>query len=392
MTFDQERLGRLHDVMDGHVRSGEVTGLAWAVARGGDVQTGTAGTMAAGGAAVRTDSIFRISSMTKPVTAVAALVLVEECRLRLDDPVDDLLPELADRRVLARSDGPIDDTVPANRPITVRDVLTFELGLGFDFGAAGPQPVIEAMFGLGLGAMPPAPSMPPEPDEWMRRLGTLPLALQPGERWLYDTGAEVLGVLVARASGQPFDQFLRGRVLEPLGMTDTAFWVSPDDLDRFGPCRETDPATGTHRDYDPADGQWARPPAFPSGGGGLASTIDDYLTFARMLHAGGVHGAVRILSPTTVQAMTTDQLRPGDTGPDPEGAIGWGFGVGVLRRGAGVTQAAGSYGWEGGLGSSWANDPVNDVVGVILTNQMSSSPVRPPVIRDFWTCVYAAVV
>jgi CubicO group peptidase (beta-lactamase class C family) len=174
-------------------------------------------------------------------------------------------------------------------------------------------------------------------------------------------------------------------------MTDTGFWVPPGDLHRFGPVRATDPATGTHRDYDPADGQWARPPAFPSGGSGLVSTLDDYLAFARMLHAGGTHGGERLLSPATVEAMTTDQLAAGDTGPDPDGSIGWGFGVGVLRRRVGITQAAGSYGWDGGLGSSWANDPVHDVVGVLLTNQMRNSPVQPPVVRDFWTSAYAAI-
>jgi CubicO group peptidase (beta-lactamase class C family) len=341
---------------------------------------------------VRRDSIFRISSMTKPVTAVAALVLVEECRLRLDDPVDEHLPELADRRVLANPEGPIDDTVAADRPITVRDVLTFTLGLGFDFGAAGPQPVIEAMFGLGLGAMPPAPDLPPAPDEWMRRLGTLPLARQPGDRWLYDTGAEVLGVLVARAAGQPFDEFLRERVFEPLGMADTGFWVPPDRVDRFGPCRATDPATGSHHEYDPADGQWSRRPAFPSGGSGLVSTLDDFLTFARMLHAGGAApDGERLLSRPTVTAMTSDQLDPADNGPDPTGAAGWGFGVGVQRRRVGLTQAAGSYGWEGGLGSSWANDPIHDVVGVLLTNQIWSTPSRPAVVADFWTAVYASI-
>jgi CubicO group peptidase (beta-lactamase class C family) len=226
----------------------------------------------------------------------------------------------------------------------------------------------------------------------MRRLGTLPLARQPGERWLYDTGAEVLGVLVTRAAGQPLAEFMRDQVFEPLGMADTGFWVPPDKLDRFGPCRATDPATGEHRDYDPADGQWSRRPAFPSGGSGLVSTLDDFLAFARMLHGGGAASdGERILSRPTVAAMTSDQLDPTDTGPDPTGAVGWGFGVGVQRRRSGVTQAAGSYGWEGGLGSSWANDPVHDVVGVLLTNQSWSSPSRPPVVTDFWTAVYASV-
>src|SRR5437763_608196 len=219
------RLGRPHDVLGGHTESGGVPGLVWLVARHGEVHAGVAGRLQAGGGdPVRQDTIFRISSMTKPVTAVAALILVEECRLRLDEPADRFLPELADRRVMVRSDGSLDDTVPAHRPITLRDMLTFRLGLGMDFTASGPQPVLAAMAELGLGVGPPAPAGPPEPDEWMRRLGTLPLQYQPGARWLYDTGAQVLGVLIARASGQPFETFLAERIFEPLGMPDTGFF------------------------------------------------------------------------------------------------------------------------------------------------------------------------
>ena len=179
--------------------------------------------------------------MTKPVTAVAALLLVEECRLRLDDPVDDLLPELADRRVLADPAGPLTETVPAVRPITLRDVLTFRLGLGMDFAASHPQPILAAMAELGVGAGPPAPGHLPPPDEWIARLGTLPLAHQPGERWLYHTGAEVLGVLVSRAAGQPLEAFMQERIFDPLGMRDTGFSVPPAALDRFGACYGPDP-------------------------------------------------------------------------------------------------------------------------------------------------------
>ncbi len=189
-------LARLDAVVSGHVERGDAGAVAWAVARHDEVHGATAGS-------AERDTIFRISSMTKPVTAVAALTLVEECLIRLDDPVDEWLPELADRRVLARPEGPLEDTVPAARPITLRDLLTFRSGMGFDFAAAGPQPVNEAAAALGLGAGPPAPAGRPEPDEWLRRLGTLPLSRQPGERWLYHTSADVLGVLVARVAGRP---------------------------------------------------------------------------------------------------------------------------------------------------------------------------------------------
>ena len=193
--FEPQRLQQLRDVVASHVERGGVGGVAWLVARDGQVETGVVGTLTRGEpAAVGRDSLFRISSMTKPIVAVAALILVEECRLRLDDPVDELLPELADRQVLVDPRGPIDGpTVAARAPITVRDVLTFRLGLGMDFDAPWPQPLLEEMDRLGMGAGPPEPQVPPAPDEWMRRLSTLPLLYQPGERWLYHTGADVLG-------------------------------------------------------------------------------------------------------------------------------------------------------------------------------------------------------
>ena len=242
--FDRGRLARLGEVMARNVANDAAGGLVWLAARDDDVEVGCAGTLTRGeDSPVRRDSIFRVASMTKPIVAVGALLLVEECRLRLDDPVDDLLPELTDRRVLVDPHGPIDgETVAAHRPITVRDVLTFRLGLGMDFEAPWPQPLVEAMVALRLGDGPPQPQKPPEPDEWVRRLATLPLLYQPGERWLYNTGSDVLGVLIARASGQPLDVFLRDRVLEPLGMVDTDF--STTHLDRLGTSYATSPETG----------------------------------------------------------------------------------------------------------------------------------------------------
>lgn len=406
-TWSKSGLARLDDVMAGHAATGDVPGLAWVVARRGEVHSGAAGTLGAPdlpvpadsagpqpGDPVGLDSIFRISSTTKPITAVAALILVEECRLRLDEPVDRLLPELADRRVLATPGGPLDDTVPAQRPITVHDLLTFRMGLGLDFAFTGPQPVLAAMAELGLGAGPPAPAGPPDPDEFVRRVGTVPLERQPGERWMYHTSADVLGVLIARAAGQPFGTFLAERIFGPLGMADTGFSVPADRLDRFGWCLVTDPATGERAAYDPPTGQWSRPPAFPSGGHGLVSTVGDLHAFAEMLRAGGTFRGQRILSRPTVEAMVTNQLTPEQmaaAGPDPAGALGWGLGVGVQVRRTGIARSAGSYGWDGGLGSAWTNDPAEDLVAVLLTNQMWSSPVPPVVVQDFLTCTYAAI-
>lgn len=393
--FAIERLARLRDVMAGHVDDGSVPGLAWLVARRGEVQTGVAGDLDADrGIRVAPDSIFRISSMTKPITAVAALILLEECRLRLDEPIDSLIPELADRQVLAKPDGSLDDTVPAQRPITVRDLLTFRMGVGWDFGTAAPQPVLEAVAKLELSAGPPAPQMPPASDEWIRRLGTLPLAYQPGERWLYDTSADVLGVLIERAAGQSFDAVLRERVFEPLGMADTGFSVPADKLDRFGPAFMTDPATGGPAQYDPTEGQWSQPPAFGSGGGGLVSTLADYYAFAEMLLSGGTHDGRRLLTRPTIAAMTTNQLTDEQlaaSAPDPTGTVGWGFGVGVQLRRTAPARSVGTYSWDGGLGSSWANDPAEGLVGILLTNQAWTSPTPPAVREDFWACAYAAI-
>jgi CubicO group peptidase (beta-lactamase class C family) len=213
---------------------------------------------------------------------------------------------------------------------------------------------------------------------------------QPGERWLYHVGADVLGVLVARAAGQPLEDFLRQRVFEPLGMVDTGF--STGAVDRLSTCYATDPATGERRVFDPPAGQWSTPPAFPSGGAGLVSTVDDLHAFGRMLLDGGrLPGGDRLLSRAAVEAMTTDQLH-GAGGPSPDGSQGWGFGLSVQVRRTGLGPTVGTYGWAGGMGSSWANDPGEDLVGVVLTTDAFASAFPPPaVIQDFWTGLYQAL-
>jgi CubicO group peptidase (beta-lactamase class C family) len=394
-SFDAARVSRIGESVDRHADADDVGGVAWLAACGDEVHRGVAGRLTRADAVpVEPDSLFRIASITKPIAAVAALVLVEEHLLRLEDPIDALLPELADRRVLVDPLGPIDgETVAAQRPITVHDVLTFRTGLGMDFHAPFPQPLMEAMDELGIGTAPPAPQVAPEPDEWMRKLGTLPLLHQPGERWTYHHSADILGVLVGRAAGQPFEVVLRERVLEPLGMVDTAFAAT--DVVRLGSSYERDPITGAHVVFDPPDGQWSTPPAFPSGGGGLVSTVDDLHAFARMLLGRGrLPNGDGLLSRAAVEAMTTDRLDVlgGGVGPAPDGSQGWGFGVGVHVRRTGLGPTVGTYGWTGGLGSSWANDPNHDVVGIILTTDAFSGAFpMPAVIQDFWTDVYAAL-
>ncbi len=392
------RLERLHTVMAGYIDRGEVPGLVAVVARHGEAHVTTVGTMSAGGGEpVQRDTIFRISSMTKPVTAVASMILAEECAVRLDEPVDRLLPELADRRVLNRLDGPLDDTTAADRPITVRDLLTFCMGIGIVFAAPGTVPLADAMAELGLGQGIPSPLTPPTPDEWIRRLGTLPLVYQPGERWMYNTGSDALGVLIARASGQPFEEFLTDRIFAPLGMTDTGFFVPASKRGRVATSYLTSPGTGETSVYDePEDGQWSQPPSFPSGAAGLVSTADDYLAFAEMLRAGGVYRGQRVLSRASVQAMTADQLTPQQKAvsalmPGFFADNGWGFGVSVVTRRTGIAKFPGTYGWNGGLGTVWCNDPAEDLITILMTQQAWPSASPPPVCQDFWTLAYQAI-
>src|SRR3984957_8654763 len=207
--FSKSRLGRVADLLAGSVQRGETAEVVALLSRGGEMHVETAG-------GAEPDTIFRIDSMSSPVAAVPALILVEECVPRLDDPVDEYLPELAARRVLTRLDGPLDDTVPAERPITLRDLLTFQLGIGFGqgmFGPPGSVPYMDALNELRGGM--PRPAEVVEPEMWMRQLGALPLVAQPGTRWLYNTGSDILGVLIARAGGQPVGDFLQERVFEP---------------------------------------------------------------------------------------------------------------------------------------------------------------------------------
>jgi CubicO group peptidase (beta-lactamase class C family) len=391
------RLGRMHDVMAGYVARGEMPGLVTLVSRHGETHVDVIGTQAIGGNdPMRRDTIFRISSMTKPITAAATMILVEECKLRLDEPVDRLLPELAERRVLTRLDAQLDDTVPAQRSITVRDLLTFRMGFGQMMAPPDAYPILQAANAQQIGMGPPNPSSMPAPDEWMRRLGSLPLMHQPGERWMYNTGSDVLGVLIARAAGQEFETFLRERIFEPLGMKDTGFSVPAAKLDRLATSYWTNAETGALEVFDEAaGGQWSRPPAFPSGAGGLVSTIDDYLAFGQMMLNKGKYGNERLLSRPSVETMTTDQLTPAQKAvsgllPSDFDNRGWGFGVSIVTRRDDLAATLGRYGWDGGLGTSWSSDPGEDMVAILMT-QRAVFPLFSGVYLDFWTSAYQAV-
>ncbi|WP_189240658.1 serine hydrolase domain-containing protein [Planomonospora parontospora] len=400
--FSATGLRRLREVLERHVESKKIPGLVALVGRGDHTHVEAIGTMRHdGGAPVRRDTIFRMASTSKPVAMAAAMVLLDECRLRLDDPVDPWLPELADRRVLKRIDGPLDDTVPARRPITVRDLLTSTFGLGMDMTALG-SPIMGAIFEQGL--TPDLPEPMPEPDEWMRRLGTLPLMHQPGERWQYQISHDVLSVLVARVTGRSFEEFLRERILDPLGMADTAFHVPADKIDRLPDLYAPDPQTGEFHVWDAAEGgRWSRPPAFQGGGGGLVSTVDDYHAYFRMLLNGGTHRGRRILSRPAVRLMTTNRLTPEQTaariamatdnvhisyGQGQHG--GWGMGMAVRTYRADYAPV-GQFGWDGGSGTTTYADPDNRLVGILLTQVGMSVPDPARLIHDFWTTLYQAL-
>jgi CubicO group peptidase (beta-lactamase class C family) len=390
------RPGTIREVLGEYVGRGEIAGAVTLVSHRGASHVETIGNQDRERRdPMRRDTIFRIASMTKPITAAAVMILVEECRLRLDEPVDRLLPELAGRRVLRRIDGPLEDTVPARRPVTLRDLLTFRMGLGMLMGPADLYPIQKAFTALGISGRKPPP--PHAPDEWMRRLGTVPLMYQPGERWLYHTGSDVLGVLVARASGQPLEAFLRERLFEPLGMQDTGFHVPPEKLERFASCYQENPLTRALEPFDDArDSQWSRPPVFPSGGSGLVSTADDYAAFGRMMLNEGRAGGRRILSRATVEAMTTDQLsvtQKADSGffPGFWDNRGWGFGLSVITRRDAIATVPGRFGWDGVYGTSWYSDPAEDLVGVLMIQRLSFAPTNVGINSDFWTLAYRAL-
>lgn len=394
--LSKARLARMHEVMAGYVERGEVPGLVTLVSRRGEAHVDLIGTQAFGERSpMRRDTIFRVSSLTKPIIAVATLILAEEGKVRLDEPVDALLPELAERQVLKRLDGPLDDTVEASRPITVRDLLTFRMGFGQIMGPPDAYPILKAAQEQQLGMGPPSPSLLPPPDEWMRRLGQLPLMHQPGERWMYNTGSDVLGVLIARAASQPLERFLRERIFEPLGMRDTGFSVPDASLGRFVTSYWNDAASGKLVVYDPArGGQWSHFPAFPSGAGGLVSTIDDYLAFGQMMLGFGKYGNERILSRLSIEAMTTDQLTPEQKAvsslvPGFFDTHGWGFGVSVITKRDDIAAVPGRYGWDGATGTSWYCDPREHMITILMSPCFFAAPAPPNV--SFWTLAYQAI-
>ena len=383
--------------MSGYVERGDIPGIVTLIARGDEIHTDAAGTKAAGGTEpMRSDTIFRIASITKPIAAAAAMILLDDGKLQLDDGVERWLPELGNRKVLKRIDSQLDDTVPAKRSITVRDLLTSTFGFGSVMAMPGTYAIQKPIRDGHLGGDgPPHPSLTPDTDEWMRRLGELPLMYQPGERWTYNTSCDVLGVLAGRVSGKSFEGFLRDRLFEPLGMKDTAFSVPASKIDRLAGIYHFNHDTKRLEEFDGAqNSEYSRPPAFESGAGGLVSTVHDYYAFCRMMLNKGAHGRERILSEASVEAMTHDQVTP----QQREGAelffgnhSSWGFGVGVDVQQEKPWTVPGRFGWVGGFGTSAYSDPTNDFIGILFTQRLMDSPEPPAVFNDFWTQAYRSL-
>ncbi len=364
-------LHRLHEAMADRVGRGELPGLVTLLARGDEVHVDVIGTHDVDGATpMSRDTLFRAGSLTKPMLAAVTLMLVEDGVLDLAEPVDRLLPELAGRRVLARVDGPLEQTVPAHRPVTVEDLLTFRMGFGIitEPEVNPPYPIVRAAEALRLALAAPDPRTPYPPDEWIKAFATLPLMYQPGERWQYNAGSLVLGVLVARAAGRPLDEVLDSRLCAPLGMADTGFWTT--NVTRLpGHYQTGADGSGLSRHTATPAADWTRPPAFPSGAGGLLTSADDLLAFARLLLAGGVHRGRRLLSAESVARMTTNQLTPqqiATAGMLLDGQ-GWGYGMAVAVAPDEVSATPGRYGWDGGYGTTWYTDPDRGLIAIALT-------------------------
>jgi CubicO group peptidase (beta-lactamase class C family) len=367
-----------------HTSSKVVSGLLALVSKDGTHRVITAAAPGDAGETITPSSIVRISSLTKPVAAAATMALVERGLLDLDDPVERFIPELAARRVLRRLGAPLDDTEPARRAITVRDLLTCTMGFGFPM-TKGPHPVVDEAARLQLGLGPPKPATPHLPDEWIRRFVSLPLMAHPGDAWMYDASFAVLGVLISRAADTTLSAALRKHVLDPLRMEDTDFHVPPGKVARLVRCwlAGEDGQISTAFD-DPTDSQWTQPPQFANAAGGLVSTADDYVKFAQMLLAGGVYRGKRILDRRSIELMTTNYISERQRGPGSAmflEARGWGFGVSVALPPDDDWSRPGRYGWEGGLGTSWFNDPHAGVAAILMTQRF---PPAFELFTDFW--------
>jgi CubicO group peptidase (beta-lactamase class C family) len=390
-------LERMRHLLSGHVERNEMPGLVALISHHDDTHVETMGTLAFDKSApMKRDTIFRIASITKPIATVAAMLLLEECKFRLDDSIEPWLPELANRRVLKSLSSQIDDTVPALRAITVRDLLTYRMGFGSVMAMPNTYPIQKYIRDYRIGGDGPIlPSEPATMDQWLQKLGSLPLIAQPGERWMYQVSGDVLGTLIVRVSGKSLGSFLKERIFDPLGMKDTAFHVPPEKIDRLPTFYFFNRQTNKLDFYDdPVNSAWRSAPPFESAGGGLVSTIDDYFAFSRMMLNKGRHAREQILSRASVELMTSDQLTP-EQRAGSEIFFGtyssWGFGVAVDIHRQEIFHTPGRFGWTGGYGTTAYTDPAEGMIGILFTQRMMDSPEPPKVFTDFWTLAYGAM-
>ena len=372
--FASDRLAALPSELQSFVDSGDLSGVVTLIWRRGQIVRVDAHGWRNMEARLpmQRDTLFRIASMTKPVTSVAALMLIEEGRLALDAPIKRWLPEFADVRVLRDPTGPIDATDAPRRDITVDDLFTHRAGLAYAFTSIGPiAKAYESALPSGLA-----------PDPWLAALGALPLGFQPGERFHYSHATDVLGFLVARIAGMTFRDYLRERIFEPLEMRDTDFFTPRAKRDRAAVVYRPDPQTDqlTPLPFPEHDA----PPTFCSGGGGLISTADDYLKFARILLGRGSVDGVRLLREDTVALMTRNRLSDAQRAIPFMGIPFWagqGFGLGVSVITDPEKQAwmglgsAGAFSWPGAFGTWWQADPALELVLLYLVQH--SLPLGP---------------
>ncbi|MEZ4736557.1 MAG: serine hydrolase domain-containing protein [Caldilineaceae bacterium] len=391
LGFSSQRLARINSKMQRYVDENKLAGISTLIARRGKVVHFETFGMAnlEAGKPIAEDTIFRIYSMTKPITSVAVLMLLEESHLRLSDPVADYLPEFKGVKVLDKSDSNGVRLVDPIRPMTIRDLLTHTAGLSYGFEEGF---YVDQLYGQQVWK--PADTNPNLTlTEWIGSVAGLPLAYQPGTRYRYSVATDVLGYLVQVVSERPFADFLQERIFAPLGMVDTFFTVPPEKLDRFAVNYGPKEGGGLKVIDAPQNSRFARPTQRPSGGGGLLSTTGDYLRFTQMLLNKGELDGVRLLGRKTVELMTTNCLPAGvHLNNDPTNGAGFGLGVSILLDLGKVQQlgSIGNYGWGGAANTNFWIDPVEQLIGIVMLQFMPSDTY--PVVVDFRNLVYQALV
>jgi CubicO group peptidase (beta-lactamase class C family) len=388
--FSAKRLSRISTVMQRYVDEGKLAGLIAMVARCGRVlyleRCGMMDLEAA--KPMQFDTIFRIYSMTKPITSVALMMLYEEGEFQLNDPVSKFIPEFAEVKVFAGAAEESFEVTDLEREITMWHLLTHTAGLSYDFWEDSP---VDAMY-LEADLHQADRTL----EEMIHKLVTMPLVFQPGSAWRYSMATDVLGYVIEVISGMPFDEFLEQRILKPLGMDDTAFYVPEAKLDRLAAAYGPTENGGIELLDAPATSQYCSPPRFLSGGHGLVSTASDYMRLAQMLLNGGELDGARLLGRKTVELMTMnhlpDELIPIQMPPHTLHGCGFGLGFRVLVHAAqaGRLGSEGEFGWGGAASTSFFVDPKEELIGLLLTQLIPSR--YYPIREEFKVLIYQALI